>query len=170
MLLVVKQPQTDACFVRTTHNDLEQFTIPWAPWCQNVRLTPDADFNSHGKNFQIPFSHEEDCAVLWGGFVSEIIISWTRSSCPESGFACVADRWHILKHRTGSILERLARNTVLMGLCWACLCMFALTADTLAQQTAAGVLLEAERAVVPRERAVFQRWAEQRAHRLIWRL
>lgn len=50
---------------------------------------------------------------------------------------------------------------------WVCVCVFALTADTLAQQTAAGILLEAERAVVPRERAVFQRWAEQWAYRLI---
>lgn len=47
--------------------------------------------------------------------------SCLRSLFLESVFACVAGRWHFLKHRLGSILERFARNTVLMGLC-VCFC------------------------------------------------
>lgn len=67
---------TIAHSLRTTCNSLEQFTIPWAPWWPNIRLTPDTDLNSHEKKLRNHFCHGEDWADLWGGFVSEIIISW----------------------------------------------------------------------------------------------
>ncbi len=61
--------------------------------------------------------------------MSKIIISWKRSVCPESVFACVAGCWHFLK-QTWEYFGAVCTQHSSQG--FMCVCVFALTADTLA--------------------------------------